>query len=178
MMDTAVFSLQDLTTGIRILHSMAGLNIPAGNEDLENKIISTTKTEIKKRALISICVLILHVLLSGLFFSYLEVWSIPDGFYFAFSTFMTIGYGDLALKNYIGRSVFIWYVFMVAVSTTNFYTMMTELAVDNWQITRKTISRRIDRYEHKAKWLDLKLQLDNAIKKEGDSTLRRRNSIH
>jgi hypothetical protein len=139
------------------------------NPRLQTKIITSTHAEIRKRALISFVVLILHILLSGLLFSYLEKWSIPDGFYFAFAAFMTIGYGDVTLKNYLARSIFIWYVFMVAVSTTNFYTMMTELAVDNWQITRKTISKRVERYEYKSKWMDLKKETGNVIK--------RRNSV-
>jgi hypothetical protein len=152
-------------------------HLAVDNEELQNKIISTTKAEIKKRAIISFSVLIMHILLSGLLFSYLEGWSVPDGFYFAFAAFMTIGYGDVTLENYIARSIFIWYVFMVAVSTTNFYTMATELAVDNWKGTRKTISRRIDRYDHKAKWMNLKAEVDTVVK-DNEVRPRRRNSVH
>jgi hypothetical protein len=144
------------------------LDLPE-NPLLQSKIITSTHAEIRKRAIISFVILILHILLSGLLLSYLERWSVPDGFYFAFSAFMTIGYGDFTLKNYLARSIFIWYVFMVAVSTTNFYTMMTELAVDNWQVTRKTIAKRVERYEYKSKWMDMQ--------KPSGTVIRRRNSI-
>ena len=63
-----------------------------GNGGLEKcLILSTTKKAITRQAIIASCIVLANIIISGIVFSWLENWTILQGFYFAYCSFMTIG---------------------------------------------------------------------------------------
>ena len=63
-----------------------------GSQNLQKSlIISTTKEAIQKQSIIASLIVLLNIITSGFVFSYLEDWSLLQGFYFAYCSFMTIG---------------------------------------------------------------------------------------
>jgi len=53
-------------------------------------------------------ILIAAIAVLGLIIGYVEGWSIHDSIYFAFVSGLTIGYGDLAPKTMLGRTLAIF----------------------------------------------------------------------
>ncbi|KAI8895125.1 hypothetical protein BC833DRAFT_178015 [Globomyces pollinis-pini] len=115
-------------------------------------VARATRDAIRWQAYYSFGVLMSNILVYGWLVAGLEGWSVWEGFYFSFCAFMTIGYGDYTIKSYVGRTIFIWYIFIAIITSTYFFSMLSELAVDQWSITTSTIAKRVDRYETKAKW--------------------------
>ena len=63
-----------------------------GNQSLQTSlIISTTKDALVRQSIIGAIVVLANIILSGIVFSWLENWTILQGFYFAYCSFMTIG---------------------------------------------------------------------------------------
>ncbi|KAJ3343970.1 hypothetical protein HDU91_000316 [Kappamyces sp. JEL0680] len=123
------------------------------NETLkEQHIIKATQEAIIRQMVYSLVVVVANVFLSAVIFAYFEDWSFGEGLYFSYCAFMTIGYGDYVLRNYVSRSIFIWYIFLAVGSSTYLFSMLSELAIDKWTVTTETIAKRVDRYETKAKW--------------------------
>ncbi|KAJ3270365.1 v-type proton ATPase 16 kDa proteolipid subunit 2 [Terramyces sp. JEL0728] len=123
-----------------------------GNDALKKShIVETTQSTISRQIVYSLILVISNILVSGFIFSYLEKWSILEGIYFSYCSFMTIGYGDYTLKTYLARSIFIWFIFFAIGSSTYLIAMLSELAVDQWTVTTNCIAKRVDRYEVKAK---------------------------
>jgi potassium channel subfamily K len=130
-----------------------------GNEALkEHHIEMATVKIIKKQAMYSFAIVMVNIVVSGIVFAYLEGWTVWEGFYFAYCSFTTIGilnslgYGDYVVRTYLGRSLFIWFIFIAISSSTYLVSMISELAMNEWTVTTDTISKRVDRYETKAKW--------------------------
>ncbi|KAJ3252003.1 Potassium channel [Boothiomyces macroporosus] len=138
-----------------------------GNDALKRShIVQTTQSTISRQIVYSLILVISNILVSGMIFSYLEDWSILEGFYFSYCAFMTIGYGDYTLKTYLARSIFIWFIFFAIGSSTYLIAMLSELAVDQWTVTTNYIAKRVDRYEVKAK---LKKQFNKKGKEKQES---------
>lgn len=118
----------------------------------ESLVAKATSEEIVKQACWALLSVLVNVAAASGIFALLERWSFWRGCYFTYLSFMTIGYGDVVLKNYVSRSIFIWYIFFAIGSWTYLFSMISELAFDEWSIETESIAKRIDRYEVKAKW--------------------------
>lgn len=117
----------------------------------EKHIAETTQDEIIRQTIASLLLVFVNVLIFSGIFAYLESWSYGRGFYFVYCSFMTIGYGDQVLHNYVSRSIFIWYIFFAIGSSTYFFAMLSELAFEQWTVQTDHIKKRVERYETKAR---------------------------
>lgn len=127
--------------------------------------MKATKTTIVNQTIAAGIIVLANLIVSGWIFSYLENWTIGEGFYFSYVSFMTIGYGDYVLKTFLGRSIFIWYVFIAVASSTYTFSMLSELAYNQWTVTTDSIAKRVDRYETKARW---KKEYLDELKRKGN----------
>ncbi|KAJ8331352.1 hypothetical protein QVD99_001635 [Batrachochytrium dendrobatidis] len=131
-------------------HYLPQVTIVANGPLAHQKVQDATREALQFQILIGAILVLLNILLFGLAFSYIEQWQVWEGFYFAYCAITTIGYGDYTLKSNMGRSLFIWYIFLAIGSSTYLGSMVAELAMDQWTVTVDHIEKRVGRYERKA----------------------------
>ncbi|KAH6593371.1 hypothetical protein BASA61_004317 [Batrachochytrium salamandrivorans] len=126
------------------------VTIVASGVFARQKVEEATRQALQFQIMIGAILVSLNIILFGFAFAWIEHWQVWEGFYFAFCAITTIGYGDYTLHSNLGRSLFIWYIFIAIGSSTYFGSIIAELAMDQWTVTVDHIEKRVDRYERKA----------------------------
>ncbi|KAL2916705.1 hypothetical protein HK105_203821 [Polyrhizophydium stewartii] len=127
------------------------VTIVSDSQFVRQKVEEATRQALQFQITLGAVMALTSIFGFGAVFSWIEDgWSIWEGVYFAYCSIATIGYGDITLRTSLGRSVFIWFVFLAIGSWTYLGSMVAEVMLDQWIVTVDHIEKRVDRYERKA----------------------------
>jgi hypothetical protein len=82
--------------------------------------------------LYSVFFVFLNVIVFAGVFAYLEGWTFLEGVYFSYVSIMTIGYGDYVPRTVMGRSFFIWFIYIAISCSTFMLSMINEYIGEQW----------------------------------------------